>query len=279
MHNWDSVCVRSARSQDRAMPTCLFCANPSGNREHILPQWLLRSLAPDLNGRLPATAAAFHQRDGTSSVRALDTRNFVTKDVCGRCNTGWMADLENDTIPTLKPLIEMVDSQFSSTALESLHSNGEKLALWMAKTALLASHALPHTEPLEDIIDPLLLPSRKVPLGVWLDVATVTTPGDFGACVGRQFLVANETLEIERKTAVGVFQFCLQANQVVLRLGRCPGARVDYFGNQGHSPIRIFPLAARPHSGSYRYANFNQFVGSVLLTELGCPGEVSLDGL
>ena len=258
------------------MRQCLFCENSADSLEHVLPQWLLRALAPDSAGRMPAKSGFFHEFDGYSMTRDLDSLSFKTRRVCAKCNNGWMAELEGDVQLFLSPLVEDAAADFPSSSITRLQENAECLSVWLAKTALLASHALPNAQPLMDIVSPAQIVNGNPVIGVWVDFPMAQQGDeDFGASVSRQFLVQNGNLPIGYRDAPGTFHFCIRANRLLLRIGRCPNATVGYFGNQGAAPIRIFPPRSGTVHRNFEYRDFNQFVGSVMLTTFkDCTGEV-----
>jgi hypothetical protein len=107
---------------------CVFCGSDVKlSREHVFPQWL-RNLFPDLgDGEYLRRLVTFstdqhHQRPGPPF-------DFVVRDVCTDCNTGWMHDLEEEARPILTPML--LGEPRVLTAVEQ-----HIVATWATKTML-----------------------------------------------------------------------------------------------------------------------------------------------
>ena len=100
------------------MPTCIFCNNPSGSREHVWPKWLLerKDLGP------------FRLKIGNGQEKVIDVELQV-KTVCGKCNNGWMSDLEAEA----KPILEQM---FDDKPISLDQKQQEIIARWLMKTAM-----------------------------------------------------------------------------------------------------------------------------------------------
>ncbi len=89
--------------QSMAGRTCIFCGGIELTREHVLGDWF-RRLA-DIEGTVPARHT-FHP-DGEPAL-AIDYPSPLTwaaRVVCGRCNNGWMSEVENAAATVLVPLL------------------------------------------------------------------------------------------------------------------------------------------------------------------------------
>jgi hypothetical protein len=102
---------------------CLFCGEPANSREHAFPQWL-NTLAP-LRGR------ALNTRESGTRGWLAGGFDHKVRQVCRRCNNGWMSQLE----VVSKPLVTELATDERSAPL----SVGEqiKLAAWLYKTAIM----------------------------------------------------------------------------------------------------------------------------------------------
>jgi hypothetical protein len=100
------------------MPTCIFCNNPSGSREHVWPKWILerKDLGP------------FRLKIGNGQEKVIDVELQV-KTVCGKCNNGWMSDLEAEA----KPILEQM---FDDKPISLDQKQQEIIARWLMKTAM-----------------------------------------------------------------------------------------------------------------------------------------------
>jgi hypothetical protein len=102
------------------MANCIFCDKPAGSKEHVWPHWILAR--KDLG--------AFRMQRGDGPEIVLNKTPLITKAVCGKCNNGWMSDLEGEVQPILIPLFE--DKPVSLD-----QSQQHILATWVTKMAFL----------------------------------------------------------------------------------------------------------------------------------------------
>src|SRR5258708_22229096 len=105
---------------------CAFCGSRDLSAEHVLPDWLTR---------VGLSQAAVVYEVGPPNRRphrwSGPPFKLTTKRVCRRCNTGWMADLENAAKPLLVRMIQ-------EEALRLEVDDQEVIAAWAHKTALTA---------------------------------------------------------------------------------------------------------------------------------------------
>jgi hypothetical protein len=121
--------------------TCIFCGQPPsarGEGEHIFPQWLNNVLPNEEDDPQPEWTrqmATLGDDPITQTWRASEVASVTTKLVCNRCNTTWMADLEDEAKPILVPMI-----QGHNKSLDM----GEQLivATWAVKTAMVIQPTL-----------------------------------------------------------------------------------------------------------------------------------------
>src|SRR6185437_16541610 len=102
---------------------CIFCGAPRVTREHAWPKWI-RSGAPkakDAANLLRGETVAPLRYRGVPFERVL-------RRVCGECNGGWMARLEEQAKPALSPLV-------SGTPRTLERAEQQILARWAIKTA------------------------------------------------------------------------------------------------------------------------------------------------
>jgi hypothetical protein len=98
---------------------CLFCENPSGNREHLWPKWIheRRDFGP------------IHHAIGNRVRKVLPDPQLTVASVCGDCNNGWMSDLETENIP-------IIGSMFQDISIPLDEGQQRSVALWAVKTAM-----------------------------------------------------------------------------------------------------------------------------------------------
>ena len=108
-------------------PFCWFCPTTTGKRtrEHIFPQWLLKTLCAEDEFFTP-THQMWH--GGTLTQRGpIKATALVAGEVCDACNSGWMSQLEVEARKVL----------FPSDGCTILTSEDQGiLARWFTKTAV-----------------------------------------------------------------------------------------------------------------------------------------------
>lgn len=118
---------------------CAFCGTAGGmSKEHVWPQWL-RPLAGDVGSDRWTQAAGFRRSaaDAFAELPTVTTQqpgsvlNMVNRNVCTRCNNGWMSQLETRTQPVVELLIAALRSGVS--AVVGPHE-AAIVAAWTIKT-------------------------------------------------------------------------------------------------------------------------------------------------
>lgn len=261
----------------RAMKNCLFCPNPADSLEHVLPQWLFRCIAPGTDGKFPVRVARYVDGKGNLDERKHLSLGFKARIVCTACNNGWMSHLESKVARTLQPLVAAQFPVLGHSFLDALKADAGLIALWLSKTALTTSFALPGGKRLpQSFAGQVAL--QKPPRGVWVDLAKARVTG-IGAALTTMFPTINGNVFVGHQTHSegNCFQFCLQVNQLLLRVGMAAGAQVGYRTPGDLLPFRIFPEQHRQVPENFEFEDLNYFCHSVALrTWAGCPGEVPL---
>jgi len=98
---------------------CLFCGQQAGSREHLWGAWIHRR--KDF-GPLRISI-------GGSPEKIISNPEQKISTVCGKCNNGWMGDLEAQNIPLIGCLMQDI-----ATPLDA--SQQFSLAAWTMKTAM-----------------------------------------------------------------------------------------------------------------------------------------------
>ncbi len=121
---------------------CIFCDNSGPlSREHVFATWLKQAV--DTKGRIVHTYAPHAGHPGKALEWEAAGFDVVTRKVCTTCNTGWMAELEEQTRPILTPLIRG-KVRHLDVADQTI------IARWAGKTAVTlnaADHATPSRFP------------------------------------------------------------------------------------------------------------------------------------
>lgn len=267
--------TRSVRILYARMKTCLFCPNPADSLEHVLPQWLFRCIAPATDGSFPVHVGRYVDGEGTLNTRKHVSMAFKARIVCENCNSGWMADLESKVKKAFDPLVQRQFPVLGHTFLDSLRPDAALIALWLSKTALTTSFALPSKQRLPASFANTVA-IQKPPRGVWVDLAKSKRIG-IGAAFTTMLptLNGNEPLSYQVHLGGNSFQFCLQINQLLLRVGMAAGARVEYHTQRAARPFRIYPKSRNQVPEDFEFDDINQFCHSVFLrTWAGCKGEI-----
>jgi hypothetical protein len=256
------------------MKKCLFCPNQADSLEHVLPQWLFRRVVPSTAGKFPVRVGRYVHGEGSRDVRRHLSLNFKARIVCQVCNNGWMSQLESRAARTLHPLLAESFPVLGRSFLDSLRQDATLIALWLSKTALTTSMALPGSKRFPPAFAEQIA-QQQPPLGVWVDLASAKATG-IGAAFTNMFPTINGNVFVGAKThATGAcFHFCLQINQLLLRVGMTPGARVGYIA-PGGIPFRLYPNPDLRVPANLQFPDLNHFCHSVILrTWAGCRGEV-----
>lgn len=262
------------------MKTCLFCSKRADSREHVLPQWLLRCCDPEKKGIFPVTVGRYVAGKGYRDTRNQISLAFKARIVCEQCNCGWMATLESKVDHILKPLIGKEFPILSHCHLEELRTDASLIALWLAKTALTTSFALPSKQRLPDVLARHIA-QQQVPPGIRVDVAKAGKAGIAAALI-KVFRTVNGGVYrgFQAHEAGACFQFCLQINHLLLRVAMAPQAEICYArpdGQNGLRPFRLFPKPDQEVPEHFEFQDVNWFLHSVFLkTWLGCSGEFKL---
>lgn len=84
---------------------CIFCGATPRTREHLWPDWLRREMAISAPHayRLEQEEDGVETRDHSFMAKVFTQ---TVRAVCGKCNGGWMSQIEADAKPILQPLIQ-----------------------------------------------------------------------------------------------------------------------------------------------------------------------------
>lgn len=185
--------------------------------------------------------------------------------------------MESKVDQILSPLTEKAFPKLVHSHLEQLRAHGPLLAHWMTKTAITVAHFLPRKRQLAPQLSRIAADIAKggVSKGIWLDVAKARVSG-IGAALCDVFEIQIENAKPECRIAPYLqFQFCLQINQLLLRVGLTPGAFVGNKSPNGELPFRLFPKPDPEVPENVEYGDLNCLIHSVQLrTWPGCEGEV-----
>ena len=203
--------------------SCVCCAQPAGNREHALPDWLAKTMRVENEPSQPGLISAARGVEPQGNPRA--TGKLITKGVCKNCNNGWMHDLEGAVRPILAPLVTQDFASFNKEALEPLAKNLPLLTRWLMKTAVTLSMVAPRGDlgslPVEAAEWAYLdaVPASCMLYAGWIEDA------HFSKTLGRGFRMLKDGVFYGNQTHKTSFDFRLQLNHLGLRFVNAPEAR------------------------------------------------------
>ncbi len=98
---------------------CIFCPNPANSKEHLWPEWALKSI-----GRHRPIVRRTHGVPGKEFQSPISVKH-----VCRECNSGWMSALESDIKSYVQPMLHGV-------ALALTKEQQAAICAWALKTAM-----------------------------------------------------------------------------------------------------------------------------------------------
>lgn len=112
------------------MKPCIFCGRKDGlpSKEHVVPKW-----ARDYF-KVEGSLDLYMQRPGQDMERLHTLQHLnltITRQVCRKCNNGWLAQLEK----AVAPFLATMSKEFVSTSLDMTQLT--LLSTWAAKTSFL----------------------------------------------------------------------------------------------------------------------------------------------
>lgn len=113
---------------------CEKLTNDVRSREHILPQWLAAEVViPEMNLKHYR-----HDEDEKTDelLRSHGLGSFAIKNVCNKCNNGWMSRLEGRAKPLVLDLMNM-----RASMLQLSETERTTISAWAIKTAFMIASA------------------------------------------------------------------------------------------------------------------------------------------
>lgn len=207
--------------------------------------------------------AHFEEGKGLTLRPAVKCPGFRTRQVCARCNSGWMSDLEGWAKAKFG---EAVAPAFDLASMSRLSFSPEDMGLiirWLLKTAIIFELASP--KGTIQAVNPQLFPvaAGKAPLTDFHVWAAYIPDASFLVHLTRGFTVWNGDVLQPYQIHSASVDFALQLNRFVLRLVRCPGAtaglKLAHVISDGQTVIRsvpfVLPIPPRcdfPHTYLFR---------------------------
>lgn len=221
---------------------CLFCGAPCNSREHVIPEWLSKTMEIRDFAFQPAH---FTEGKGLELRPQIKCEHFRTRQVCKKCNSGWMSDLEGWAKAKIG---STVAPGFSLNAMNQLLLSEGELELmirWLLKTAIIFELASPRGDL--QAVNPDLFPvaagkSAMTDFHVW---AGYIPDANFLVHLTRGFPTWNGG-RLGYQIHSASVDFALQLNHLAIRLIRCPeataGVKLAHVITDGRTVIRSVPF-------------------------------------
>ena len=261
---------------------CLACGQPLGaNRtnEHVIPEWLLVELGENEEPLIQIAANAI-----TGEMKQArpphPMKAFREGRACGKCNSGWMSELEVKTRPLLIERINGTRSASSLTEAERL-----VVARWTLKTAVVLSHAIGMGQPLPaEHLHMIRESESQLPARVGVFAATAAAVQNFCYRQRNEWLNVRPTdtpteLIAEDEGIHGIeraYKVSLQFRHILLIVAHLPRAAEEFVLAAGlHVPIWANPvlpayavnLDVGPPYEEAVLAKFNDSLGAIYVPD------------
>lgn len=220
---------------------CIFCGSTNLSREHVFPEWSHKYMRPRKGKKqMGLSVIAYPTRRDTKLVPLHgENRDWKVKCVCGKCNNGWMSDLEKLVKPLMLPMIKG-----ESIILDPSHQT--LIATWAVLKAMVAQYRDSKRDTPHHLQRKYLRARLKPPnqWGVWIaGLNHVFWKGEWTVF---NFLYPSPS----RKNPYATYYNGHTTTQVIGKLlihviHTPPGLKVDRWGftiPTGASLFRIFPV-------------------------------------
>lgn len=222
---------------------CLFCGTPSNSREHVIPEWLSKAMQIRDFAFQPGH---FTEGKGLELRPSVKCSGFRTRQVCGRCNNGWMADLEGWAQGKLSTAVAPSFELHSMRDLTLLDGEGDLMIRWLLKTAIIFELASPRSETSK--VNPEMYPvaaGKKAITDFHLWTGFVPDP-NFLVHLTRGFPTWNRGVVSPYQIHSASLDFALQLNRLAIRIIRCPeailGLKLAHLLTDGKAEFRCVPF-------------------------------------
>ena len=111
------------------MRTCGFCGGSGVNKEHVWPDWMRKIILAERGAPGKRFGVEHEQRGHVTRFRSADLETRVGMP-CGKCNNGWMRDLEDEVRPFMTGMVHPGQKTLLTAERRRL------LARWALKTAM-----------------------------------------------------------------------------------------------------------------------------------------------
>jgi hypothetical protein len=189
--------------------------------------------------------------------------SLTVKAVCRTCNGGWMSKLESWFQRAAGRLVEPTWPVLADAMVECLQSEGEKMATWCLKTALMIDQSGMSPKIPTSVASDLF--AERLPSGLRVDLARIKSPG-FSCLTAPGFVTKNGNQQIgwqSRKDGLA-FQTVLQLNHLAIRVFCAPEANPAYV-RPDLMLVRAYPAQRFSSINDFSYDSIEQFRANLLL--------------
>jgi hypothetical protein len=247
---------------------CIFCGQPGGNKEHIVPKWILK----DLDLHKSKTKLGFGNQLKTGGMDEImephPLGSFVTDSICANCNNGWMSQLENEVKQLLSPLMVDPIPSDERQLFDKLFLKSYVITRWLLKTACTFGTKMSCEVP--DYLRVKLFQGQLHPE----IMADISLNEECGLYVGMSRSWACyaggklDTMELPNES----FRFVWQLRHLALRVAFFPGCQKMM--SRPRYPVRLYPRFRVPPDitlegvtkRAYRYATLEEVEHDTIYT-------------
>lgn len=138
---------------------CIFCGATPTTQEHIVSRWCYEVVSEDPRG-VPAKGVTTRSNSkGVLQKWTSAKPEFIANCVCGRCNNGWMSDIEDAAKPALAGMIR-------GQAIVLDRPMQDRVATWLGLKAIVNQYGQSPPQPVrKDWLEHLF--ERRRPPNTW----------------------------------------------------------------------------------------------------------------
>jgi hypothetical protein len=245
---------------------CLFCDQRADTREHVVAEWLTKRMK--VRDRA-FQAARFVEGQGLKTFPATKVQHFRTRQVCTKCNGGWMRLLEQWFQTRLGYLVEPQWPRLAYEMLTVLRDEADSLIRWMIKSAVIFERATPRGL-IQTVPDDVRAVAKDRALSqdfhVW--VGHIVEAG-WDERLAKGLPVWNGGYLYRYQQHEEGFSFAVHLNHLAIRLVRCPDAspviKASVVLSDGRPvvPFWVKPATKYDISVAHTFPDFSSFIDAV----------------
>jgi len=219
---------------------CIFCDQYREKaKEHIWPRWLFNYMGEI--GRKEVAGLHFHfPWPSPVSVRKQSIESLVNGKVCKRCNNGWMSELENQSSPLLKDVIENTRNANSWGSCEA-----ELIAKWSFKTSIMINSGTNYRKIIGKNLIREFYKTQTLPNNVTVDFAFLKSYEkrlEWRQSQNFALLGPESIIENVRRFKSTSFIICLIINDLIIRVSYWEDTNCVINPNYESDCVRLSPF-------------------------------------